>query len=100
MNYAAFVAEDRRLAILRLLSDQGAYALNDSVLHDALGQLGHDCARSVVRGELEWLEEHGLVRVERVAEDRVWVAHLTERGGDVALGRARASGVKRPSPRG
>lgn len=98
MSYAAFLSEDRRLAILRLLHDQEGYALNESVIHDALERLGHHVPRSIARDDLVWLEERALLRVE-VVGDRVWVATLTERGGDVATGRSRVEGVKRPSPR-
>jgi hypothetical protein len=99
VSYSEFITEDRRLAVLRLLADQQDYALNDSVLHGALGRLGHGVARDLVRDDIAWLREHGLVSVEIVAE-RVWVARLTERGADCAAGRTRVPGVKRPGPRG
>lgn len=96
-DYAGTLREDRRGQVLRILHDQPSFALNDGVLQDALGRLGHKVARDIVRDDLEWLSERGLVQVERAA---VWIASLTQRGEDVAAGRSRAPGVKRPDPRG
>ncbi len=98
-SFPTFLAEDRRLVILRLLHEQGGYALNDSVLHSALEAMGHQVARSIVRDDVGWLEERQLVTTELIS-GRVLVATLTERGGDVAAGRSRVEGVKRPKPRG
>lgn len=98
-SFPAFVTEDRRLAVLRLLNDQQGYSLNESVIHDALKHLGHAVPRAIVRDDMTWLEERQLLSIEVVA-DRVWVATLSERGADVATGRSRVEGVKRPSPRG
>lgn len=98
-SYTDFMAEDRRLVILRILQDQPQFSLNESVMQSALERFAHVVSRDTLRGDLAWLEEQGLVATEVVAQ-RVWVAQLTERGGEVATGRARHPGVKRPSPRG
>jgi repressor of nif and glnA expression len=95
-DFAAALAEDRRLVILRLLDYQ--QTANDSVLQLVLERLGHNVSRDVVRTDLAWLHEQGLIRAE-VVMDRVHVATITERGGDVARGRAVVPGVKRPTPR-
>ncbi|MNY08793.1 hypothetical protein D3C86_1416660 [compost metagenome] len=50
--------------------------------------------RDRVKTLLAWLEEQGLVRIERLAQ--VQVAHLTGRGQDVAEGRATVPGIKKP----
>lgn len=97
-GFPAFLTEDRRLAILRLLESQEGYRANDSVLHTALDRLGHSVSRDVVRGDLSWLEEQGLLSTELIA-GTVLVATATQRGADVATGRTRHPGVKRPSPR-
>jgi DNA-binding transcriptional ArsR family regulator len=90
------LASDRRLVILRSLADQN-FELNDSVLQVVLDEFGHNVSRDVVRTELSWLAEQGLVTLEDVGKGRVIVATLTERGGDVAAGRAKVPGVRRPS---
>jgi len=98
-SFSEFVTEDRRLVILRLLNDQPGFSLNESVIQDALGRFAHVVSRDVVRADLSWLAEQNLVSTSVVA-GRVWVATLTERGAEIATGRARHPGVKRPSPRG
>jgi repressor of nif and glnA expression len=92
------LAKDRRLVILRALVDQN-YSLNDSILQTVLEEFGHAVSRDVVRSELAWLEEQGFVTL-KVTGGRITVATLTERGGDVATGRAKVPGVRRPSARG
>lgn len=93
-QFADFLREDQRLVILRLLSEIPGYRSNSSVLVTGLETMGHTMSRDQVKTELSWLHEQGLVEAEDVAS--VVVAKLTERGADVASGRARAHGVKRP----
>jgi len=97
-GFVGFLTEDRRLAILRVLESQEGYRTNESVLHTALDHLGHSVSRDVVRGDLVWLQEQGLLVLELVG-GTVTVATASQRGVDVATGRARHPGVKRPSPR-
>ncbi|MGD9638372.1 MAG: ArsR family transcriptional regulator [Alphaproteobacteria bacterium] len=73
--------------------------MNDSILQTALNQVGHNVSRDVLRSELAWLEEQGLVKVE-VVLDHIHVAELTTRGLDVAEGRSKIPGIKRPGPKG
>lgn len=97
MSFHKLLAEDRRLAILRILNGDSGYATNESVMQTALYQLGHGVSREVVRSDFAWLAEQGLVEVEQVS-DSVHVARLTSRGVDVAAGHATVPGVKRPRP--
>ncbi len=94
MDYDKHLSEDRRLVILRVLLRASGYSSNESILHDALRMLGHRCSRDVVRTELTWLAEQGLVRVEVIGT--VHVAKLTSRGQDCAGGDVSVPGVKRP----
>ena len=97
MSYRQAVTEHLRLTLLRLLADQGGgYAANESVLADAANRYGFRASRDVIRGELAWLAEQGLIEREEVGE--LAVATLTQRGLDTAEGRAGVPGVKRPSP--
>lgn len=89
--------EDRRLVILRFLAEDKGYSLNTSVLQDALCAMGHNVSRDEVETLAAWLDEQGLVELEKVG--RVTVLKLTSRGADVAAGRAVVPGVKRPMPR-
>ncbi len=98
MTLSDLLSSDRRLVVLRILEQTGG-SLNESVLQTALEEFGHRVSRDVVRTELAWLDEQGLVTSETVG-GRIIVVTLTERGADVATGRAKHPGVKRPSPGG
>lgn len=94
MSFATFLTEDRRLVILRVLSDLPAYRTNSFLLHTLLSRFGHEPSADQIKGDLAWLQEQGLVTVEAV--ESVHIATLTTRGADVAAGRAVVPGVKRP----
>lgn len=91
------LTEDQRLVILRTLTEAG-FDANESILSSGLEMYGHRISRDLVRNHLNWLEEQGLVRLERLANGYM-VATITARGADVAEGRVIVDGVKRPRPR-
>ncbi|MCB1832083.1 MAG: ArsR family transcriptional regulator [Geminicoccaceae bacterium] len=97
MSFAQALTEDRRLVILRFLSEAPGYSANDSMLADCLRSIGHNPSRDQVRGDIAWLAEQGLLTVDEIAS--IMLATVTERGGDCAAGRVIVPGVKRPSPR-
>lgn len=90
------LTEDRRLVILRSLIDCNNEA-NESILQDCLDAYGHNVSRDVVRGLLDWLAEQRLVTIESLRG--FYVVTVTGRGQDVAEGRAKCAGVKRPRAR-
>ena len=94
MTFAKFLAEDRRLVILRVLAEMPAYRTNSFLLQTLLAKWGHEPSSDQVKTELTWLQEQALVTVDDV--EGVYVATLTARGADVAAGRAFVPGVKRP----
>ncbi|MFM5095801.1 VpaChn25_0724 family phage protein [Aeromonas rivipollensis] len=91
-----FVVSDQRLLILRSLREMTGYSANDSILDSCLEAYGHSISRDAVRTQMRWLEEQGLITVEKVGE--TLVAKLTGRGDDVATGQAVVDGVKKPRP--
>lgn len=93
-QYADYLREDIRLVVLRLLVEMTAYRANSSVLTMALDSYGHSLSRDQVKTELHWLAEQGALTLADVGP--VLVATLTERGQDIAAGRARVPGIKRP----
>lgn len=93
-EFAQFLREDQRLVILRVLAELPSYKTNSSMLVTLLDRFGHTPTRDQVKTELLWLAEQALVTVEDVSD--ILVATLTERGADVAKGRARVPGVKKP----
>lgn len=99
MSYGDWVAEHLRLAILRVLEEAPEYRANGSVLTDALALgLGLPATRDQVRTHIHWLREQGLVSIMDPAA-KLLVVTATERGIDVALGRALVPGVRRPAPK-
>jgi len=96
MSFEQLLTEDRRLVLLRVLTEDPGYRANAYVLRPALAAMGHSVSMDKVETELAWLAEQGLVRTERVSD--VTVATLTARGADVAKGLATVPGVKRPEP--
>ena len=90
------LTEDQRLVILRSLIDCNLEA-NESILQDCLDAYGHNISRDLVRGHIDWLREQRLVTVEDLRG--FYVVTITGRGQDIAEGRSRVSGVKRPRAR-
>ena len=88
------IKEHQRLVILRCLSEVPGYDLNESILQDSLNVYGLDSSRDSLRTQLAWLEEQGLISIEKIGSTQK--ATLTARGEDVAKGRADVPGVKRP----
>lgn len=97
-DYNRHISEHLRITLLRILDRAPEYRANDSVLADAAYASGLGVARDRVRTELAWLAEQGLVTIESF--ETLQVATITQRGQDVAAGRATVPGVKRPSARG
>lgn len=85
-------SEDIRLATLQLAAKSGT--TNEVALAEGLeaaGFLRPSAAR--LRAEIDWLADSGLLHVTRIV-----AVGVTERGDDVAAGRAAASGVRRATP--
>ena len=96
MSFQTFQREHLRLAVLQLLEQDTGYTHNESVIRSGLEYVGHKISAALLRTELSFLEEQGLVTVDRGGD--VWVARVSERGCDVATGRARTAGVARVRP--
>jgi Fe2+ or Zn2+ uptake regulation protein len=96
-GYPEHFAKHVRLVILRLLAEATEYRLNASILGDMVAAHGLAATRAQIRTEIAWLEEQGLLKADELANGLV-VATLSERGLDVAAGRASVPGVQRPGP--
>lgn len=95
-SFAELQRADRRLVILRLLMEEHQYRASEMILWRALELFGHAVALDVVRVDMDWLAEAGLLTVQTVAD--IHIATLTTHGLDAATGRATVSGVQRPAP--
>lgn len=85
------------MRILQLLAQSPGLVANDAVLYELLPQLGHAVSADRLRTELAWLAEQGLAEVNEYAH--LHIAALTERGCDVAQGRACVPGVSPAKPK-
>lgn len=94
MSYSDFLRRDMRLVILRILTELPSYRGNSSVIANLLHRLGHSPTRDQVKAELRWLAEVDALTVEEAGS--VLVVTLTERGQDVAEGRATIDGIAKP----
>ena len=100
MSLANVLAEDRRLVVLRLLSEAG-FRANETVLRKGLDAFGHRVTHDLLRADLAFLREHALVRVEELhppSGGDLWLAHLTDAGDEVARGVTVHPGVARRGP--
>lgn len=96
MTYVHHFAAYLRLAILRELKDAPEYSLASTMIRDLVGARGQVATHDQVKTEIVWLADQGLVEQQQLAN--VIAATLTERGLDVAAGRATNPGVRRPLP--
>ncbi|MDH5299509.1 MAG: ArsR family transcriptional regulator [Desulfobulbaceae bacterium] len=94
--FDSLVQADRRLVILQSLAEGQGYSVNEFVLRRMLDVMKHKISRDLMRTELGWLAEQGLVAIEEV--EGVMVATLTGRGKDAAEGAVLVPGVQRPEP--
>ena len=95
-TYSEFIAKDRRLSILLILLGSMGYRVNEHLLNTTLEKsFAHCVSADLLRTELAWLQEQGVIKVETVND--VQIAELTRRGQDVAQGRTVVPGIKRPS---
>lgn len=96
MRFADFVREDRRLQILMILEASAGYGASHYLLSHGLDAYAHQISMDMLRSDLAWLDEQGLVALS--VTDDATIAKLTQRGADAAGGRVVVPGVKRPKP--
>jgi hypothetical protein len=96
-SLAKLIIEDRRLVILRLLACVADYTLNSIVLNKATEEQGHSVSYDVIKTDVAWLSEQGLLTIKDRTKEP-WVITLTMRGKDAASGHTKVPGVKVPEP--
>ncbi len=90
-SLATLTAELRRLRVLQTLHNSAEYTADLEMLCDYLV-----VSMLLLIEDAGWLEEHGLVELDQI--DGVTSVRLTRLGKDVAMGRERILGVRRPEP--
>ncbi|OQW74849.1 MAG: hypothetical protein BVN35_09550 [Proteobacteria bacterium ST_bin11] len=97
MDYNEFATAHRRLAVLEYLNRAATYTAHEVDLKAALAAGGQPVGTDVLRADLQWLHEQGLVLANQPGG--VWFATLTAKGGDVRQGLSTVPGVARPEPK-
>jgi hypothetical protein len=95
-DYTDFVAQDRRLVILRVLRGVHERRVNQYVLRAALREMGYDELVSTVANDLSFLRKQGLIKTENLPPDII-LAILTDLGDQAARGVTRIAGVAVPA---
>ena len=88
--FLVIVEKHRRLLVLQLLASLPGSWLDARMLQSGLLESGQDVEAGRLASMADWLAEAGLVQLKGESPRML---RLTERGLDVAEGRARASGV-------
>jgi hypothetical protein len=100
MTLTEVMQQDRRLVVLRTLSEVPEFRLNESILRQALREIGHpEATKELVRADIQFLAQHNLVRIEKLSMEsgELWLVKLLDGGMDVANGTPH-EGVARRSP--
>lgn len=92
MDFVERLRTERRLKLLQLLTAAPQMGASETLLHSALPDEGLASSLDVVRGDLAWLAEQGLVAF------AAGIARLTARGQDAASGLTQVPGVALPRP--
>lgn len=96
VSFADAQRADRRLTLLRALASAGQYRANAFLLRRFCDSLGHTVSADTIAADLAWLAEQELIGT--TTAEGVAIATLTQRGLDVAEGRAKVPGVAQPQP--
>jgi len=89
-------AEDRRLTILQALAEDSDGEINEDLLSRVLDEMGRGASADAIRADLMHLKMQVCVMTREAGD--LWIAKITRHGCDVALGKAQARGVARPTP--
>jgi len=99
-SFAERLREDRRLVILRLLSETRGFTLNSSQVQMGLEMVSVPCTRADVIEDLRFLANNGLIRMTPVPGiENLYGVVLTNDGDEVVKGRSVVVGVSAPGPR-
>ncbi|KAA8387886.1 hypothetical protein FOH24_12960 [Acetobacter tropicalis] len=97
MSPATEIAADRRRKVLDALAQMRDGLLGEDLILRVVCDMGRDTDRTILRADLEFLQQHGCVRIEKLekAGGELWLVKLTDDGLLAAQGHLRVSGVAR-----
>ena len=78
------------------LANSPGYSANEYSIEAVLEDMGHPVSHDLLRGEIAWLAEQQLISTSQVGG--VTIAKITQRGLDIARGKAMHPDVQRPRP--
>ncbi len=96
-SYTDTLNAHRRLAVLIHLQACSDHRSNGEILYEVANGVGIVTSREAMAADLAWLRDKDLVGIED--HEGFLVVTITPQGLDVALGRARQDGVRRPVPK-
>lgn len=97
MSYKEFATENMRLRVLELLSEDRAGSINERLLQMALAEYSFNLNDTEMREALQFLEKELAIKIERIGDDVMWVAHLKRRGEQHLARQEIIDGIARPS---
>ena len=86
----------RRIIILQGIEDSPGRELSNEMIQRLLKTHCHSCSIAEVNEQINWLENRGYVKADRMGDSGFVNAHITRPGIDVALGNTRAEGIDPP----
>jgi len=86
----------RRIIILQGIEKSPGRVLSNELLQRLLKDQCHYCSIAEVNEQINWLENRGYIKAERLGESGFINARITRPGIDVALGNTREEGIEPP----
>jgi hypothetical protein len=86
----------RRIIILQGIEKSPGRELSNELIQRLLKTHCLNCSIADVNEQINWLENRGYVKAERMGESGFINVHITRPGIDVALGNTRAEGIDPP----
>jgi len=86
----------RRIIILQGIENAPGRELSNEMIQRLLKTQCHSCSIAEVNEQINWLENRGYVKADRMGDSGFINVHITRPGIDVAQGNTRADGIDPP----
>jgi Fe2+ or Zn2+ uptake regulation protein len=91
---------NQRIIILQGLEKDAGRSLSNEMIQRLLRSYGHNCGIADVNRHINWLEQRGYVKANRLENSGLVIAEMLRPGIDVAAGFVRAEGIDPPLQEG
>jgi len=95
-DYEKYKSQDIKFWIIKILSVDSDYKVNDNILQMNLRDFGHNLSLNAINQHLSELEDVKLITLERL--ENLTLAKATRTGLDTVAGRLNSNIVRRPNP--